>query len=223
MVKLILAGGGNKKQSKLIDSFFLKLLERTKKRILYVPVARMSKNDYDDCKKWFFNTFPSLKNSTKTATSLKEFTNSNIDEFDSIYIGGGNTFKLISEIKSSGFDIFLMKFASKNKIIYGGSAGAIILGKNILTTQDRNDFKVNNFDGLNLINNWSVWPHFQNSELNKVKKFVFQKSSNVISIPENSGCYIDDNKLCTINNISILKQDIKIKKLLIIKKSYYNL
>jgi len=62
---------------------------------------------------------------------------------ETIYIGGGNTFKLLKELKESGFDKELLKFIKEGKPVYGGSAGALILGKNILTKMKKMGFLKN--------------------------------------------------------------------------------
>ena len=47
--------------------------------------------------------------------------------YSAIFIGGGNTFKLLKGIKDRGAFSKLKDFINNNGIIFGGSAGAIIL------------------------------------------------------------------------------------------------
>ena len=89
----------------------------------------------------------------------------------------------------------LKSYFQKGGIIYGGSAGAIVLGKNILTSPDKNTYLKNSFDGLDLIDGYSVWCHYKKEDNLK----IIEKSKilhNVLALAENSGFIIGQN--CTI-------------------------
>jgi len=49
-----------------------------------------------------------------------------LQKYDTVYIGGGDTFKLLKLIRESGFDEKLLRYYKSGGAIYGGSAGAII-------------------------------------------------------------------------------------------------
>ncbi|MEX2460688.1 MAG: Type 1 glutamine amidotransferase-like domain-containing protein [Paenibacillaceae bacterium] len=84
--------------------------------------------------------------------------NEDLKEYSSIFIGGGNTYKLLHEIRKARFDEVLNSFIDEGGIVYGGSAGAIILGKNIQTCShlDINDINIADFEGLNKFNGYSI-------------------------------------------------------------------
>ena len=79
-----------------------------------------------------------------------------------MYIGGGNTFRLLAEIRKYGFEPALQDFAYRGKPIYGGSAGAAILGRDIRTVNhiDNDDVGLMNTSALDLANGHSVWVHY---------------------------------------------------------------
>ena len=75
-------------------------------------------------------------------------------------------------------------------MVYGGSAGAIILGKDIKTSPDRDNTGLNQYSGLNLVEDYSVWPHYDESDKEKIKQYIEKRSENGIAIPEESSLYV---------------------------------
>lgn len=55
----------------------------------------------------------------------------NINEFDVMYMMGGNTFYLLNIIRKTGFDKNIKEFINSGKIYVGSSAGSEILGNSI--------------------------------------------------------------------------------------------
>lgn len=98
----------------------------------------------------------------------------NIPEYS---LRGGNTFKLLKEIKESKFDILLEKYLKNVGFVYGGSAGAIIFGKSIETSShaDKNIVGLTELSGLNMLNGFDVWCHYNpkedNNNIMNLKKF----------------------------------------------------
>src|SRR3989344_9605702 len=131
MASLILAGGGDAPDSKPLDELFISLLKT--KKILYIPIAWKTA-DFAGCKKWFSSTFFKLGfTNMEMWTDLNNKKIEDLNSFGGIYIGGGNTFSLLHDLRSSKFDKLLIEFLNSGRPIYGGSAGAIIFGKNINT------------------------------------------------------------------------------------------
>lgn len=59
----------------------------------------------------------------------------------------------MTEMRSSGFDEVLEEYIKGDGVVYGGSAGAIILGSNIMTCAhlDENTVGMRGFDGLDVL------------------------------------------------------------------------
>jgi dipeptidase E len=192
---LFLGGGGNEKKSKLLDTEFVASLP-SNPRILYIPLA-MSSNLHRKCYEWITKAFHKFGiTNIEMWCDLREKMWRDVKEFDAIYIGGGNTFRLMKILRETNFVKILKKF-SKKKPIYGGSAGAIILGKDIRTAQDKNYVKIKNFSGLNLVFNYSIWCHYKRPHDLLIKDFV-KRISPVIAIPEDGGVVVKSSKITSV-------------------------
>src|SRR6476660_3481039 len=132
-MKVALCGGGGASDSLLLDEVFATWIG-SQGRLLYWPVALRGIRTFESCLEWITATFAPLNVSPITMwTDLSEHQVSELEQFDAVYIGGGNTFGLLAELRKSGFDRYLREFACRGKAIFGGSAGAVVLGRDIRT------------------------------------------------------------------------------------------
>jgi len=189
MKQLILAGGGGKEDSVKIDELFKQLAPK----ILYIPIAWKTK-EFHKCKDWFETIFDNFE----MWTDLQDKTYEDLEPFDGIYIGGGNTYRLLRNIKKTSFYDLILKFLDSDKVIYGGSAGAIIFGKTMETAQfggdpDRNLVKIKDLSGFDVVNGYAIQCHYRSEQDNELKEF--SKEYKTIAIPERSGIYVDEDKL----------------------------
>ena len=113
--------------------------------------------------------------------SLEELSN-----YSGIYIGGGNTYKLLKIFKETGFDKLLKNY---QEIIFGGSAGVIVLGKSIDTcsfgeVRDENTVNLEDTKGLDLLNGFSAKAHYKERKDELIINFVKKFKSNVLALKE---------------------------------------
>ncbi len=189
-MNVILAGGGSKNDSQLVDDFFFNLIPKEKNKILYVPVAMKGKIPYDKCLEWFRGIVGDRNFLITVADDLNLLTEEKILNFGAIYIGGGNTYVLQNELLTSGFYPLLKKFLMSGGIVYGGSAGAVILGKRIDTSTDSNALSINNFSGLGLID-FCIKPHYKNELNGFIEDYSKKRYVGVLAIPEKSGIFFN--------------------------------
>ena len=204
--KIFISGGGGAEDSFLLDKRFIDSL--LKRKILYIPVAmERDSMGFEACYDWIVSALSQHSNDfidIIMIVDLKDIKNLNINDFDGIYIGGGNTYKLLQHIYDNNFDDALVSFLKDVGTIYGGSAGAIVLGKNIATVSGENDKNYKYNEGLSLIGDYSVVCHYNKNDDKKILEFIELYRYPVIALSEKSGLIIDNNKSEVVGKEDIL-------------------
>ena len=203
---LFLSGGGSGGKSKEIDSAFIKSLDKSKP-VLYIPLAREA--PYEPCLVWIKNNFASYRfNNIKMVNNFNELKSIDLKNYSGVYIGGGNTFKLLMELREAGFMNKLIAYHKSNGIIAGGSAGAIIFGKSIKSSPDSNEVKLKDFAGANLVREFSIACHFDEKEEQFLLDLVRTKKEKIIALPEDSGIIVSKKGsiVCGKGNVYLLEE-----------------
>ena len=207
---IFLSGGGSGEKSKEIDLAFINEINKDKP-VLYIPLAR--KAPYDSCMNWIKSNFQPLNFSNfEMIESLEKLKNIDLSKYSGVYIGGGNTYKLLKELQESKFMGTLKRYIKKGGIFYGGSAGAIILGKDIKSSDSKNECNLLDTKGLNLISNFSVYCHYKEEDDQKVQDYIKQTNSKILALPENAGILIECLKMKVIGPGNIFFFDKSDKK-----------
>jgi dipeptidase E len=199
-MKLILSGGGDAIDSRPLDKLLVSEVSKENKKILYIPIAWKSGN-FEECYDWFSSTFSTLGfTNIEMWTELKGRKIGDLDAFGATYIGGGNTYTLLHKLKTSGFIDILGSFIESGRLVYGGSAGAIILGKDIRTASlgkdpDENSVNITDFSGLNIINGYTIQCHYEKDQKEELVKFVTKNILPVIALPERAGIYLEERNI----------------------------
>jgi len=193
--QLYLGGGGGAADSFELDKKFLGTLKN--KKIVYIPIALTPKSGgFESCFDWITSTLTSASDDfieISMWTDLTQKSISDLENYDGIYIGGGNTYKLLDHIYKSGFGEVIIEFYNRGGLIYGGSAGAVILGKSISIVSEENDSNYKYENGLNLLNDKSVLCHFNKDKKIIVEQFIENTSGDVIALTEKSGLIISNS------------------------------
>ena len=198
-LKVALAGGGGASDSRLLDEVFATWIG-SQGKLLYLPCALRGIRSFESCLEWITGTFASFNITNITMwTDLSEHQASELDQFDAVYIGGGNTFALLAELRKSGFAHSLREYVCCGRPTYGGSAGAAVLGRDIRTLNylDRNEVGLLETNGLDLAAGHAIWVHYQPQDDNLIDQYVRQYSQPVIALSERSGIVIEQESLRT--------------------------
>jgi len=199
--KLFLSGGGHANKTKKLDKLFEANVPKSK-RVLYIPIAMPPKiYTFGQCFDWINVVFPKLHIDMWTNLSGRKW--EELSKYGAVYIGGGNTFSLLDNIRFNKFESLLLRFYKRGGIIYGGSAGAIIFGKDIQTAgfggdADRNYVGLDEFNGLNLVHGYSVQCHYSTYDDKELLYYVKKKKINVIALPDDTGLVVDGRKMKVI-------------------------
>lgn len=202
-MKLFLCGGGSGSNIITALNKFVKVIDKTKP-ILYIPLA-MDNIKYDSCYNWFKTELKLINlNNFEMIKSSKELSAKNLNNYSAIFIGGGNTYKLLYELKQNNNYQKIKEYLTNDGIVFGSSAGAIIFGKNIdsCLLDDKNDINLKDTSSFNLLNNYSLLCHLQKqtfiNNLEYLKKYSIH--NNLIYLPENNIIFIDNRKISILGN-----------------------
>ncbi len=197
MGSLFLSGGGDRKNTEKFDEEFRRQIGQAKP-LLYIPIAMDGEIPYADCLQWMRDVFHPLGiRDIVMWTDLHRKSAADLQQFPGVYIGGGNTFHLLNEMRNSGFDAVLEEYIKGGGVVYGGSAGAIILGSNIMTSAhlDDNRVGVHDFAGLDVLDGLAVWCHYEDENDEMIRRYIEDFDAPVIALPEESGAYFQDGHI----------------------------
>lgn len=209
MGKIVAIGGGDlrKGETLLIDKRIIELSERKKPNMLFIPTAGSDSESYYKCfKKYFetnFNCVVDVLFLIREKPLKKEIQNK-ILSADIIYVGGGNTLKMMMIWRRLGVDEFLNQAYKKGTVLCGNSAGANCWFK--YCSSDARKFtsgsdeliKVRCLDFVNAL----FCPHYS-EEKNRVKslKDLMKRTSGIgIGVDESCALEIIDGTYKVISN-----------------------
>ncbi len=213
MAEIFIAGGGSSEESKDIDVLFRSsVLDRSAQpSCLYIPNAADT-DDFSPMRKWFNETYPFFSEIITPEDFIKSDTIDSIsDTIDSIYIGGGYNRTLMNFFASRGIDAsFFLRFLSKDVTLYGGSAGAVVLGESLLTGREimREPEKYKDLEktGFNMCGGYSFCPHYDESNQSAIQALAQKEQLNIVRLHDRAGLVFDNGNI--INTVNVRQEDI---------------
>lgn len=175
-MKLFLNGGGAGASLNAVYKMWAEGLDE-RKSILYIPLA-MQSDRYDGCLKWIIGELKDFKLKISMVRSALELSLTDLTDFSGIFIGGGNTFKLLKGLKEQNMTNKIKDYLLSGGSIFGGSAGAIIFGKDIYScalVDDNSKIGLTDTSGLNYINNISLLCHYMSDYQESKKNIEYLK------------------------------------------------
>ncbi|HLE48446.1 MAG TPA: Type 1 glutamine amidotransferase-like domain-containing protein [Patescibacteria group bacterium] len=203
-MKLLLTSAGL--SNKTIVEVFNNLvgLPNEKIKIVYIPTAS---NVEEGDKGWLIDDYTNLKNQkygcidiVDIAAVPRDIWLPRIKEANVIFIGGGNTYYLMSWLIKSGLDKILPDLL-KTRVYAGISAGSMVATINLrLSTSQKSYsekvYRLENENGLGLVD-FHIRPHLNSDFFPKVRiKFIKEIAKD---IPEPI-YVIDDNTAVVVNS-----------------------
>ena len=204
-MKLILNGGGDGKAAVSARQLLNRVIDHHKK-ILYIPFAWPDPT-YQGCLEFMTGELTDVEKAgiemVKTADELMSL---KLTDYACLYIGGGNTYKLLNDLKASGaFEKIRKYLTEEDGIIYGGSAGAIIFGKDLdsCNTDDDNEVGLRDHAGFDMLGGYSLLCHYTNrnrerTELSRRYLLELSKIKPVYAIPEEDTICVNDGGVAFI-------------------------
>lgn len=184
--ELLLGGGGDADDSAPVDARLVEAVGGTG-TIGYVPHA-LPRSAFDDCEAWLRETLGRHGDPTvETWRSLESVDAETLAAVDAVYVGGGNTYDLLDELRSAALLEPLRAYVRDGGVLYGGSAGAILCGPTIETTPDENAAGVTDERALDLTGGVDVWCHYEPADDAAVGEYVETTERPVVALPERGG------------------------------------
>ena len=206
-MRLILCGGGDGEQVK--ESYELFAREVKGGKVLYIPLA-WNNGNMETCIEWFKGEMePFGVTDIEDVLDAKDITKEKLAKYSGIFIGGGNTFKLLKMLKETVAFDNLNSFLNNGGIIMGASAGALIFGKSIdtclktelnISSTDENLVGLKDTSGFDKVNGYSLFVHYQR-KLEQIEKTsiniqrLLKQGHKIICLPEETSIWINDNQM----------------------------
>jgi len=200
-LKIFLCGGGDGTQSASAYRHFADVIDSTKP-LLYIPLA-MERTQYPDCYRWITAELTHLHlPGIKMVQSASELERIDLNRYCALFIGGGNTYKLLWELKAGECFEKISRYIRQGGVVFGSSAGAIIFGGDLESCQldDANDIGLTDTTGFDLLDGACLLCHYTNRTPEKDEastRYLIQLSARkkVIALPEEDTLYINGEKL----------------------------
>ena len=215
-MNVILSGGVGKIRDEIMISYYASIVPAGSK-MLYLPIAKRTRPFSESYEKMCANMIKlGVKAEIEMWPDLNDKSFKDLIVFDSIYIEGGNPFILLNELKKTGFIKILHKYIKSGKLVYGQSAGALIMGKDISFAEffgenAKNIVRLSDTNGLDLFNGYSIWPHYIFDNEIIIKKLIFEKRLKFLALPEYTGIHFSPkgNKVCGVSSMTIFNKNLK--------------
>lgn len=189
MRNLFLGGGGSAAESRALDGQFVAHLAPPG-RFAYIPVA-METDRYEAGQAWITSTFRPLGvTAIAVWTLLEGKAMVDLDAAGGVYLGGGDTARLLAEVHRGGFAEALCAFAEKGGAVYGGSAGAILLGRSVRAWPAINDRDMLDREGLDLLYGYSVVCHYDANDRKAIAEVAKRCVAPILALPEQGGLHL---------------------------------
>lgn len=192
---------------KLIDKEIVRLSGKKKPNVLFVPTASLDSKKYvevigDVYKKKLGANYDALL--LYTDKPSKNEIHSKVSWADIIYVGGGNTLKMLKKWKRAGLDNILKRAYEQGKILCGASAGSICWFEfgvsDSLHFYDKKETKYIKVRGLGILPGVHC-PHFKSTTYDNkhryrgLKEIMKRSKGKCLCIPDGSAVVFRNGNL----------------------------
>lgn len=175
--------------------------------VVYIPTAA---NVEEGGKEWLINDLYNICKQNYGFVDIvdisalpKDIWLSRIEKANVIFVGGGNTYYLMSWLKKSGLEEILPELL-KTRVYVGISAGSLVATANLRMSTSQKSYSENVFPikgdkGLGFVN-FHVRPHLNSENFPKLRvEFIAEIAKDipepVYAIDDNTAISINDNKV----------------------------
>jgi dipeptidase E len=149
-------------------------------RVLFVPFALYDREAYASMARERFQAMGYGLDSLHEVTNARQAVN----EAEVVFIGGGNTFRLLKALYDSGLLLPIRQRVAQGMPYIGSSAGSNVACPTIKTTKDMPIVEPPSFDALGLIT-FQISPHYQDPDQNSTHMGETQEQRIIQFLEEN--------------------------------------
>ena len=163
------------------------------RRLLFVPFALHDRDSYATQAKKRFEAMGYALDSIHEAADAKIA----LDEAEAIFIGGGNTFRLLNSLYQLDLLLRIRRRVEEGVLYLGSSAGAVVAAPTIKTTNDMPIVQPPSFNSLGLIS-FQINAHYLDADPNRthmgetreerINQFLEDNETPVVGLRE--GCMV---------------------------------
>jgi len=176
-------------------------LLRDRREILFVPFALHDRQAYNERAR---ERFARMGYRVHAATEAAARSLHQLDQMDAIFVGGGNTFRLLKTLYDYGLLEPIRRFAAASKPYIGSRAGSIIAGPTIKTTKDMPIVEPPSFRALGLTQ-FQISPHYLDpdprsthmgeTQEERILQFLEENEAPVVGLREGSMLRLHGNSV----------------------------
>jgi len=174
------------------------------KKVIVIPTAALHEEVtfYVDTDRTSLQNLGLIVEELEISNVTYEVIEKSLSNTDFVFVGGGNTFFLLQELKRTGTDKLIIEHINKGKPYISTSAGSIILSKDIGFAADTDSPDVaphlkGDFSALSIID-FYVFPHYANVEMEKLNEQTLNKYADTLDfklIMDNQVVIVEDEKV----------------------------
>ncbi|MBP3704767.1 MAG: Type 1 glutamine amidotransferase-like domain-containing protein [Clostridia bacterium] len=203
---VFLCGGGDGAQTVEANRRLNAVIDHAKP-LLYIPLA-MEPARYDGCYEWISGELREVDvPRIEMVRSAEELAGKTLSDYCALFIGGGNTFKLLDDLKRSGAFQKIRAYLENGGVAFGGSAGAIIFGEDLESCRldDRNNVCLTDTVGFDVLNGVSLLCHYTNRTAEKdaaSREYLLEisKHRRAAALPEEVTLLVTDDRVEVIGD-----------------------
>jgi dipeptidase E len=188
------------------------------KSILFIPYASGDLDSYTNKAREKFNSLGYQLSSIHESDNYIE----SVNNAEAIFIGGGNTFRLLSKLYELNLIELINKRVENGMPYMGASAGSNVACPTIKTTNDMPIIYPPSFNALNLVP-FNINPHYIDihpeqhmgeTREQRIKEFHELNIQTVVGLREGTMLRIQDNNITLkgINKVTIFRKDKNIEE-----------
>jgi len=166
-MRLLLNDGGHGEKTISAIRKLNEIIDHSKP-ILYIPLAMDEvKHPYGGCYEFIQGELSIVDVPTiDMVRTFKDLASKNLYYYSAIFMGGGNTYKLLKGLKESSAFENIREYIINDGIVFGSSARTVIFGEDIavIASVDSNDVDLIDTKGFNIFDGISIFPHYTNKK-----------------------------------------------------------